>query len=74
MMIIPTPKGVPDERFLAHRLKSTSIAGVTGGLVAVGLWAYQHYANDVWRWDLFAVAATIAGVKVAAMLWYRFTD
>ena len=73
-MIIPTPKGVPDERFLAHRLKSTSIAGVTGGLVAVGLWAYQHYVNDIWRWDLFAVAATVAVVKVAAMLWYRLTD
>jgi hypothetical protein len=73
-MMIPFPAGMPDERFLTHRLKSTSIAGVTGGLVAVGLWAYQHLVNHVWRWDLFAVAATIAVVKVAAMLWYRFTD
>ena len=28
---------IPDERFFTHRLKSTSIAGVCGGLVAVGL-------------------------------------
>jgi len=74
MMIIPFPVGMPDERLLTHRLKSTSIAGVTGGLVAVGLWAYQHFVHHVWRWDLFAVAATIAAVKVAAMVWYRLTD
>ncbi len=73
-MIIPIPFGKPDERFLTHRLKSTSIAGVTGGLVAIGLWAYNYYFKDVWRWDLFAVAATIAAVKVAVMIWYRLTD
>ena len=73
-MIIPIPFGEPDERFLVHRLKSTSIAGVIGGLVAVGLWAYHHYANDVWRWDLFAVAVTMAVVKLAAMAWYHLTD
>jgi hypothetical protein len=31
-------------------------------------------AYDVWRWDLFAVAATMAAVKLAAMAWYRLTD
>jgi hypothetical protein len=74
MIVIPIPIGKPDERFLTHRLKSTSIAGVTGGVVAVGLWAYHYYVNGVWRSDLFAVAATIAAVKIAAMLWYRLTD
>ena len=73
-MIIPILIGTVDERFLAHRLRSTSIAGVTGGIVAVGLWAYHYYVNDFWRWDLFAVAATMAVVKIAAMLWYRLTD
>ena len=67
-------KGALDERFFAHRLKSTSIAGVTGVLVAVGLFAYSYYGRGVWRWDLFAVAATAAAVKVAAMVWYRLTD
>ena len=73
-MIMPIIGKEIDERFLTHRLKSTSIAGVIGGVLAVGLFAYQHYVNDVWRWDLFAVAATMAAVKLAAMAWYRLTD
>ena len=73
-MTIPIFAKELDERFLTHRLKSTSIAGVVGGVLAVGLFAYQHYVNDVWCWDLFAVAATMAAVKLAAMAWYRLTD
>jgi hypothetical protein len=73
-MIIPIPFGKPDERFLMHRLKSTSLAGVIGGLVAVGLWAYQYHFNHIWRWDLFAIATTMAGIKVAVMIWYRLMD
>ena len=73
-MIIPIFGKELDERFMLHRLKSTSLAGVTGGLVAVGLWAYQYYAEHVWSWHLFAVAATMASVKLGAMAWYRFTD
>lgn len=65
---------MPDERFFTHRLKSTSIAGVCGGLAAVGLWAYRYYVNGVFSWDLFAVATTMATVKLAAMAWFRFTD
>ncbi len=65
---------LPDERFFTHRLKSTSIAGVCGGLVAVGLWAYRYYVNDVFSWDLFAVGATMAAVKLAAMAWFRLKD
>jgi hypothetical protein len=73
-MIIPIFGKELDERFMMHRLRSTSLAGVMGGLVAVGLWAYYYYADHVWSWDLFAVAATMAGVKLGAMAWYRFTD
>ncbi|MCJ7753336.1 MAG: hypothetical protein MUP13_02095, partial [Thermoanaerobaculales bacterium] len=63
-----------DERFLMHRLKSTSLAGISGGLVAISLWSYRYSIDHVWSWDLFAVAVTIVGVKVAAMIWYRLTD
>ena len=73
-MMIPILPGEPDERFFTHRLKSTSLAGVCGGLLAIGLFAYHYYGNHVWRWDLFAVAATIAAVKLAAMAWFRFRD
>jgi hypothetical protein len=30
--------------------------------------------DDRIDWDLFAVLATIAVVKVGLMIWYRFTD
>jgi len=63
-----------DERFLAHRLRSSSVAGVTGGVVAIGLFTYRFYHDDIWSWDLFAVAVTIAVVKLAVMIWYRWTD
>ena len=73
-MIMPIFAKEIDERFLTHRLKSTSIAGVIGGVLAIGLFAYQYYINDIWRWDLFAVGATVAAVKLTAMAWYRLTD
>lgn len=64
----------PDERFFMHRLRSTSLAGAVGGVAAVGIWAYQYYGHGVWRWDLLAVAVTMAVVKLAAMTWFRYTD
>jgi hypothetical protein len=63
-----------DERFLNHRLRSTSIAGITGGLLAIGLFAYRYYIDHLWSWDLLAVALTFVGVKLIAMVWYRLTD
>jgi hypothetical protein len=63
-----------DERFLTHRLRSTSIAGIIGGVTAILLFAYRFYVNHLWSWDLFAVALTIVVVKLAAMTWYHFTD
>jgi hypothetical protein len=65
---------IVDERFLAHRRKSTSAAGVTGGLVAIGLFAYHYYIDHHWSWDLFAVGLTIVVVKLAVMTWYLLTD
>jgi hypothetical protein len=63
-----------DERFLTHRLRSTSGAGIAGAALAGGLWFYRFVVEDRIDWDLFAVLATIALVKVGLMLWYRFTD
>ena len=63
-----------DERFLTHRLRSTSTAGIAGAALAGGLWFYRLLVDDRIDWDLFAVLATIAVVKVGLMIWYRFTD
>ncbi len=73
-MSVPVLGSVIDERFLRHRLKSTSVAGMVGVCVAMGLFIYRDIVDHVWSWDLFAVGASMAIVKVALMLWYRRTD
>lgn len=63
-----------DERFLEHRRRSTSIASLTGALVAYGLFMYHYLVQHRLDWDLFVVILTIAAVKVGMMIWYRLTD
>jgi hypothetical protein len=63
-----------DERFFTHRLRSTSTAGIVGGILATLLFAYHFYIDHVWSWDLFTVAIAIVGVKMSLMLWYYLTD
>jgi hypothetical protein len=71
---IPILRKVVDERFVNHRLRSGCYGGMAGGLLACGLFEYRHWVNHVESWDLFAVAATIAGVGLALMIWYLITD
>jgi len=66
--------GTIDERFLMHRLRSTSIGGLAGTLVAFGFFIYDIYWMHVIRWDLFAVVATAAVVKMSVLMWYRLKD
>jgi hypothetical protein len=63
-----------DERFLNHRLRSTSLGGIIGGAVAMGLFAYHYYVDHVWSWDLLAVGLTMVVVKWAVLTWYLITD
>ena len=65
---------VIDERFLAHRRQSTSIAGIIGAVTAVGLFEWRYFVNHRWDWDLFAVAVTFVAVKMGLMAWYYLTD
>jgi len=65
--------GTIDERFLTHRLRSTSNGGLAGLLVAAGFFFY-NLSHGVIRWDLFAVVATAATVKIGFMIYYRLTD
>lgn len=73
-MRIPALPAAIDERFLQHRLKSTSIGGQAAIAVAGTLWFYRQFKDNVWSWDLFAVVATMAMVKVAVLVWYRLRD
>lgn len=63
-----------DERFLRHRQRSTSLGGIAGVVVAIGLFEYRYLVNGFVSWDLLAVAVTMVGVKLALMTWYFFTE
>jgi hypothetical protein len=63
-----------DERFLTHRLKSTSVAGITSTVLALVLFMYRFYGQHIWSWDLAAVAITNVAVKLSLMLYYRRTQ
>jgi hypothetical protein len=63
-----------DERFLEHRRRSTSVAGIAGALLAVALFEYRLFHDHVIRWDLFSVVVLMVAVKLSMMVWYRFND
>jgi hypothetical protein len=62
-----------DERFLAHRQRSTSLMGLVGVALAGGLFLYRLYFQHLVSWDLFAIVATMATVKLGAMAWFHAT-
>jgi hypothetical protein len=66
-------RSILDERFFEYRRRSTSIAGVVGGVLALCLFAYRYYHDHLWSWDLFAVGFTFVGVKLAVMAWHYMT-
>ncbi len=66
--------GAIDERFLMHRLRSTSIGGMAGVALAAGFFFYHLFANHSISWELFAIVATAAIVKLSVLTWYRFND
>ncbi|HET7346510.1 MAG TPA: hypothetical protein VFJ10_04230 [Acidobacteriaceae bacterium] len=63
-----------DERFWVHRQRSTSLAGITGGVVSICLFEYRYWVNHRWDWDLLAVALTFVLTKLALMTWYYLTN
>ena len=66
--------GTIDERFWMHRLRSTSIGGLAAVVVAASMFFYQLLGSRVIRWDLFAIVATAAIVKMSVLIWYRVND
>jgi hypothetical protein len=63
-----------DERFLDHRLRSTSMAAIAGCLAAVGIFEYRLIFQHIVSWDLLSVVSAMAAIKVGMMLWFGFTD
>ena len=63
-----------DERFFRHRVRSTSYGGMAGVVVAAALFFYHYFADHVLSWELFAVIATMAVVKLGFMAWFYATQ
>jgi hypothetical protein len=63
-----------DERFYAHRRRSTSAAGIVSTVLAVVLFEYRFLRFHVWDWNLLAVGLTFVAIKLALMTWYYLTD
>ncbi len=74
MMRLPLLGELVDERFLEHRRRSTSLAGIVGGVLALVLFVYRYYVDHVLELDLLAVGAAFVVVKLAALAWYRLRD
>jgi hypothetical protein len=71
-MSLPLPEFV-DERFLDHRRRASSAAGIACAVLAIGLAAFRWYHDHVVSRDLLAIVATFVVVKYALFFWYRRT-
>jgi hypothetical protein len=72
-MSLPLPEFV-DERFLQHRRRATSNAGILCAVLALCLFMFRYYHDHVFSRDLLAVALTFLIVKYSLLFWYRRTD
>jgi hypothetical protein len=61
-----------DERFLDHRRRSSSIAGIAAAILAVALFEYRFFFDHIWSWDLLAIALTFVVLKMSLFTWFRF--
>ncbi len=59
-----------DERFLVHRQKSTSTAGILTAAGALLLFEYRYWVDRVPRWDLLAIGVLFVVIKLSLMVWY----
>lgn len=72
-MSFPRP-GFVDERFLQHRRRASSNAGIASAIFAIALFAYRVYRDHVWSIDLLAVVGTFLVFKYVLFFCYRRTD
>jgi hypothetical protein len=72
-MSLPLPAFV-DERFLKHRLRATSTAGIASAALALLTFLYRYYHDHVFRVDLLLVGLVFVVLKYALLFWYRRTD
>jgi hypothetical protein len=73
-MTRPVFEIVIDERFLEHRRRSTSLAGIAAGALATSLFGWHFYVDRVVSRDLLAVSVTFVIVKLSVLIWHRLRD
>jgi hypothetical protein len=71
---IPILGKLVDERFLSHRMRAQRVAGLTGFLVADGIFGYRLFVNHIFSWDLLVVVLSVAAVYLVLIVWYLFTE
>jgi hypothetical protein len=71
---IPILRAFVDERFLEHRRRASSLAGIICACLAICLWCYRFVFNHVWSWDLLFIALTFVVIKMSMFVWYRIND
>lgn len=71
---IPILNKFIDERFLEHRRRSSSVAGIVAACLAIALFECRFFANHVWDWGLLSIGLTFVVIKLAMMTWYRIKD
>lgn len=63
-----------DERFLDHRRRASSVAGIVTAVLACAVFEYRLLRYGVFSWDLAAVVLVFALLKLSLFFWYRFRD
>ncbi len=71
---IPILRAFVDERFLDHRRRSSSIAGIASACLAVALFEYRFFLDHIWSWDLLSIALVFVVIKMSLFTWYRFNQ
>jgi hypothetical protein len=71
---IPVLGKFVDERFLEHRRRSSSMAGIVTTVLAVLLFDYRLLHDHFWSWDLLAIILTFVVIKMSLFTWYRFNE
>jgi hypothetical protein len=60
-----------DERFLDHRRRASSFAGIVAAILALVLFEYRFWRYGIWDWDLCAVVVVFVVLKMSMFFWYR---
>lgn len=68
---IPFLGPLVDERFLDHRRRASSFAGIVAAVLALVLFEYRFWRYGLWDWALFSVAVVFIVLKMSLFFWYR---